>query len=86
MNDPITDREYYSSDSALDPSLRAGILYAGYGDAQFGVNSEGIRHVFQNVIAHDILLLKTSAHFKVLDIDPTGYFSVGRRSPYSLYE
>ncbi|MFT3740241.1 MAG: polymorphic toxin type 23 domain-containing protein [Breznakibacter sp.] len=36
-----------------DPRKRAGVLYIGFGPIRIGANSEGIRHTFQNRLAHD---------------------------------
>lgn len=38
-----------------DPSMRHGILYVGVGPLRIGADTEGIRHGFQNVFAHDVL-------------------------------
>ncbi len=48
-----TGRETYSHPAADD--YRAGVLSFGYRNYSIGLNSEIIRHIFQNVIAHDVL-------------------------------
>ncbi len=49
-------KEYYYGNTALDPSMRAGVLSLGIGPFRFGVNSETVRHIFQNQFAHDMLM------------------------------
>ncbi|MFL3663351.1 MAG: polymorphic toxin type 23 domain-containing protein [Flavobacteriales bacterium] len=64
---------------------REGILYAGYGNYRFGINSEKVRHVIQNKIAHDFLMGGKSGHFRILNTPTTGYFHYGPTNPFSLW-
>jgi RHS repeat-associated protein len=64
---------------------REGILYAGYGNYRFGINSEKVRHVIQNKIAHDFLMGSKSGHFRILNTPTTGYFHYGPTNPFSLW-
>ncbi|MCK9451809.1 MAG: polymorphic toxin type 23 domain-containing protein [Bacteroidales bacterium] len=64
---------------------RAGVGYVGYGNMRFGRNSEGIRNHVQNKFAHDLMMGGKSPYFKVLDIQPTNYFSVGTYHPNTLW-
>lgn len=49
-----------------DPNkYRAGVFYIGYGPIRFGKNSEQNRHLFQNRIAHDIMMGGDSPYFQV---------------------
>ncbi|MEZ4909037.1 MAG: polymorphic toxin type 23 domain-containing protein [Saprospiraceae bacterium] len=67
---------------------RLGAAYIGYGNIRIGWNSESIRHVIQNRLAHDILTGGKSKHFERLymrfpDRPYSGIFSI---NPYSLWE
>jgi hypothetical protein len=49
----INGRKVYIEHNGNDPnSHRAGVFYIGVGPFRFGRNSEQIRHLFQNRIAH----------------------------------
>lgn len=63
----------------------AGIGYIGYQNYRIGRNSEIIRNIAQNKIAHDILMGGDSPYFKVLPIAPSNYFSFGSKNPYTLW-
>ena len=69
---------YYSSEGALDPNKRAGIAYLQLGNQRLGRNSEAIRHVIQNKLAHSKLKNPPVPWFKVLDIPPanTNYYGI----------
>ena len=64
--DDINNREtYVEGPFGSDPdSHRHGILYLGIGMINLGLDREGIRHVIQNVFAHDII--KRSPYFRDL--------------------
>jgi hypothetical protein len=68
--------------SGTSDYYRAGILYAGYGNYRFGVNSEGVRNLIQNQVIHQSI---GSPYFKVLNINRTSYFQYSTRNPYSLW-
>jgi hypothetical protein len=78
-------REYYTGNTALDPSMRAGVLSFGFGPFRFGRNSEAIRHVFQNRFAHDILMGGDSYWFLPLDIPPSWFFYFGTGNGNTLW-
>jgi hypothetical protein len=78
-------KKYYKGNTALDPSMRAGMLSFGFGPFRFGRNSEAIRHVFQNQFAHDILMRGESKWFLPLDIPPSWFFSFGFGSGNTLW-
>jgi len=66
----INGREaYVRNEFGDDPDkYRSGIFYIGVGPFRIGRNSEQIRHVFQNVVAHDwIMFLNPSPYFIRLD-------------------
>ena len=68
---------------------RAGVGYVGYGNMKYGINSEKFRNNVQNKFAHDRLIYwitgDKSPYFQVLDITPSGYFSIGTSHPYTLW-
>ncbi len=55
---------------------RAGVAYLGIGPFRFGGDSEGIRHTFQNRLAHDFLRPGTP-HFRELDRTNKFFFQFG---------
>ena len=86
----INDKATYKSSIYGDPNkYRAGIAYIGYGNMKFGRNSEKIRHIVQNRIAHDYLIKwatgTKSPHFKVLNIERSNYFSIGTSNVHTLW-
>ena len=52
---------------------------------RFGRNSEMLRNLVQNKFAHDVMMGGKSPYFKVLNIRPSNYFSVGTYNPYTLW-
>jgi len=61
---------------------RMGVLYAGYGNARIGINSErGIRGPIQNGF-HDMF---NYPHFEVLNIPNRLYFGFYSSNPYTLW-
>ena len=69
-----------------DPDqYRAGILYMGIGPIKIGVNSEKIRHCFQNRFAHDLLCRGDSPYFKVLDRPTKSYIYFGSETGGTLW-
>jgi hypothetical protein len=44
---------YFTGGDIDDPNQRAGILYTSFGSLRLGWDAEGIRHFFQNRLAHD---------------------------------
>ena len=64
---------------------RAGIFYVGFGPFKIGANSEQIRHLFQNRLAHDFLCKKDSPYFKVLDRPGHAYFYFGTETGSTLW-
>jgi RHS repeat-associated protein len=86
--DPEADNRKTYTINALgdDPDrYRAGIAYVGIGPIRFGVNSEQVRHVFQNRFAHDFLCRGDSPYFKVLDRPRQWYFYFGTGTGGSLW-
>jgi RHS repeat-associated protein len=64
--------------------IRFGALSIGYGNFRVGVNSEGIRHVFQNRFAHDAFFNR-QAGYKVLDNNWYPYYYLGTTNRYNLW-
>ena len=73
----------YNSGTADDPNQCMGALYFGYKGYRLGGNSEGIRHVIQNLGAHT--KISYQPWFKKLNIAPTGYFQYQSANPYTLW-
>ncbi|WP_281988351.1 polymorphic toxin type 23 domain-containing protein [Aquimarina aggregata] len=71
----------YSGESAS--KYRLGAAYVSYKGFRFGRNSEGIRHTIQNKVAHTAISYQP--WFKVLDIQPQGYFQYQSPNPYTLW-
>ena len=63
---------------------RAGVLYLGIGPMRIGANSEGIRHIFQNRLAHDHFWTHNYGEVypwvRKLEIDPKFYWFFGSGS------
>lgn len=77
---------YMANDKGDDPDkYRAGILYLGAGPLKIGMNSEQIRHLFQNRFAHDFLCRGDSPYFKVLNRPAQGYFYFGTETGNTLW-
>ena len=51
----------------------------------FSSPQENIRHIFQNIFAHDIIMRGDSPYFKVLDRDPCWYFYNGTGTGNTLW-
>ena len=77
--------EYYSSEGALNANQRAGVLSFGLGSFRFGRNSEIIRHIFQNELAHSIIMKDKPAWFKILDIESTWFWYFGSFNGNTLW-
>ena len=77
--------EYYSSEGALDANQRAGVLSFGFGSFRLGRNSEIIRHIFQNELAHSAIMKNGPAWFKFLDIEPTWFWYFGSFNGNTLW-
>jgi RHS repeat-associated protein len=77
--------EYYSSEGALDANQRAGVLSFGFGSFRLGRNSEIIRHIFQNELAHSAIMKDGPAWFKFLDIEPTWFWYFGSFNGNTLW-
>ena len=76
--DIINGHKTYVAYDGYDPNkYRSGVLSLGFGPIRFGKNSEGIRKVFQNQFAHDILTGGKSLWFEVLPIPASWYWSFG---------
>lgn len=70
-------KEYYVKGPYGDPDkYRHGILYVGFGPFKVGWDSEGIRHVLQNRIGHDIISPE-SPWFKYIRYRPKPYIQFG---------
>ena len=76
--------QHYSSSSANDPRLRAGVLSFGFGPFRFGRNSEAIRNAFQNELIHKNMN-PPSPLFGVLPIPPSWFFYFGTGSGNTLW-
>jgi hypothetical protein len=62
----------YVYDGTNDPdAYRSGVISVGIGGVRFGINSEKVRHVFQNQFAHT--LIQSDPWYKVLAI-PLSFF------------
>jgi len=84
-------KTYVSNGNDNPDEFRAGILYFGYKNYRTGWNSEQIRNIAQNKIAHDGITWlttfgrKPSPYFRVLNISPSRFYSVGTHNPYTLW-
>ncbi|HEX2959705.1 MAG TPA: polymorphic toxin type 23 domain-containing protein, partial [Chitinispirillaceae bacterium] len=65
-------KDYYNGYTA--DKYRAGVLYIGAGPFRIGLNSEAVRHKFQNEMIHDPLEIP---RFTVLPRKPRPYFYFG---------
>jgi len=83
------NKQIYTSGTPNE--FRAGIGYIGYQNYRIGRNSEIIRHIAQDKIAHDGLTgffglgKNPSPHFLVMPIAPSNYFYFGSKNPYTLW-
>ncbi|WP_024742023.1 polymorphic toxin type 23 domain-containing protein [Tenacibaculum maritimum] len=64
-------------------SYRLGALSFGYKGHRIGVNSEHVRNLFQNIIAHDIA--SPQPRFDLLTRDWQGYYQYQSYNPYTLW-
>lgn len=69
---------------------RAGVLSLGYGGVEYGINSEGVRHLFQNRLIHDNFLDwfgRPSPWFERLpgQFPATGHYQIGPQRPFTLW-
>ena len=84
-------KTYVSNGDDNPDEFRAGILYFGYKNYRTGWNSEQIRNIAQNKIAHDGMTglcglgKHPSPYFRVLNISPSRFYSVGTHNPYTLW-
>jgi RHS repeat-associated protein len=65
-------------------NIRLGALSLGYGNFRVGVNSEGVRHVFQNRFAHDSFFNRQPG-YKILDNNWYPYYYWGTTNRYYLW-
>ena len=72
---------YYNGGTA--DKYRLGAAYFSYKGFRFGRNSEAIRHAIQNKFAHTTASYQP--WYKVLDIQPQGYFQYQPANPYTLW-
>jgi len=78
------DETYIESRNGDNPDkYRAGVWYVGFGPFRIGRNSERVRDLFQNQIAHD--WLTGSPHFRVLDVPSSWYFYFGTGTGNTLW-
>ncbi|HEB61515.1 MAG TPA: hypothetical protein ENI82_00030, partial [Bacteroidetes bacterium] len=79
---------YVAENGSSPDQYRFGAAFIGYKNYRAGWNSEGIRHVIQNRVAHDILTGGSAKWFKRLDPVYPGRFYGGifNNSKYSLWE
>ncbi|MDR3235434.1 MAG: hypothetical protein LBT48_01745 [Prevotellaceae bacterium] len=73
----------YSSSVANVDNYRLGTLSFGYKGYRIGVNSEGIRHVFQNQFVHSSI--KPQSGFIRTSCDYKPYFHYGTKNKYTLW-
>lgn len=75
--------------SVGDPNESYGILFVGFGPARIGIDAEGIRHLFQNRMAHDHFFKvghgQFYPHYTRLDRRPRFYFQFGWSSGSTFY-
>ncbi|MDR1897734.1 MAG: hypothetical protein LBR10_13180 [Prevotellaceae bacterium] len=82
----INGHDTYIANNGYDPNkYRAGVLSFGIGPFRIGRNSEGIRKVFQNQFAHDLLTGGKSLWFEVLPIKSSWYFYFGTGTGGTLW-
>lgn len=76
----------YIGDANHNPDkFRLGAAYVGYKNIRVGANSEKIRHVIQNRVAHDMLTKGEAKWFKILNNNWSAYGNVGTLNPFSLW-
>ncbi len=94
---PIRNREFeniggndtYIAHGKYNPDqYRFGAAYVGYKNYRAGWNGEGIRHIIQNRVAHDIMTKGESKHFSRFSSGYPGSFYGGthRLNKYSLWQ
>ena len=82
----INGHETYIEYDEYNPnSHRMGTLYFGMGIFRTGVNSEEVRKVFQNRLAHDLITGGNSKWYSVLGIKPRWYWQFGYNGGGTLY-
>lgn len=88
FDDPDSDgRETYTISANGDnpDTYRAGIWYVGIGPIKIGANSEKVRDLLQNKLAHDFLCKGNSPYFKVLNRPSRAYFYFGTETGGTLW-
>lgn len=76
---PFDVGTYYSSNGSSPDAYRLGSLTLGYRSQFVGWNSEGIRHIGQNRIAHDVIQKGRAKHFRMIPSAPNQGFYYGFR-------
>jgi len=85
----IDGHDTYYKHVGYDPDqYRFGAAYLGYMNYRAGWNSEGIRHLIQNKVAHDFMTKGASKHFRRLPSGYPGSFYGGthQTNKYSLWD
>lgn len=80
-SDEINGLDTYVSGSA--DKYRAGIFYFGYKNMRAGINSEKVRNLFQNRLAHKNG--RVYPIFRVLDNSVRPYLSIQSNNPYTTW-
>ena len=81
VSDIFPDGHKYYNRGTAD-QYRAGVFWVGAGPLRVGWNSEGIRHVFQNLMIHDPYGIP---RFTVLNRKPRPYFYFGSGTGSTLW-
>ena len=83
-SDVINGQKYYFKGTANN--FRLGAAFVGYKGYRLGRNSEGIRNIIQNKVAHTRLSNPDVPYFPVLqDIKRSIYYRIGTSNHYSLW-
>lgn len=79
---------YIGNDKYKPDQFRFGAAYVGYKGYRAGWNNEGIRHVIQNRVAHDMITRGSSKHFRRMPSGYPGSFYGGsyQTNTYSLWQ
>lgn len=80
----INGQLYYMDGSAN--KFRLGAAFVGYKQYRIGRNSEGVRNLIQNKVAHSMLSNPDIPYFPVMQsMKKSNYYRIGTSNPYSLW-
>lgn len=85
----IDGHQTYVGNATFNPDqYRFGAAYVGYKNYRAGWNSESVRHLIQNRVAHDMMTGGASKHFRRMyqQFPSSFYGGTHRTNKYSLWE